>query len=205
VPALPDPTAEDEAEWPWFLDLLDSDPERAYAGFHRFALRNLHATAFSAMRSIHDDPADVYAEFITECLRGDKLRKYRPQGRPFRNWMLAAAGKYLLSRIRKRVRHERMEQRLAEERKSEPASPDIDRDLLVGLISKLDYRCRVLLILRFIDGIGNIELADRFLNYFGKDNVAVGRTVHRCVGRLRKFVEEADLQWIDFAGRPEPS
>lgn len=80
--------------YPWFLKLMDEDPERAAAGFHQFAWKMLLSNPPPAFRGIEtQDREDIIADLVARCLADSfaVLRRYKDRGRPFAGYLATAA------------------------------------------------------------------------------------------------------------------
>jgi len=113
-----------DPSWPPFLDLLNSDPDTAFADFYRFAVRTLTITPPKPMRSLNqDDCQDLIHNIVYHCVKDDfrVLRQYIHKGKPFAAWLYAIAHNFCIDHLRSRSH------------KEEEASSDITN--LIGIIS----------------------------------------------------------------------
>jgi RNA polymerase sigma factor (sigma-70 family) len=94
--------------WPQFLDLLDADPDTAFADFYRFAFGTLSTATPRAIRSLNsDDRQDLIQDVIYHCVREDfhVLRQYVDKGKPFAVWLYAIAHNVCLDHFRAQERN----------------------------------------------------------------------------------------------------
>lgn len=80
--------------FPWFLRLLDAEPQRAAAGFHEFAWKLLRSNPPPRFRGLSEqDREDIIADLVAQWLSDDfrVLRAYRDTGRPFAGYLATAA------------------------------------------------------------------------------------------------------------------
>jgi RNA polymerase sigma factor (sigma-70 family) len=83
-----------DPQWPPFLDLLDSNPQAAFAGFYKFAVEHLWNTPPRPMRQLNrEDFQDILHDIVFHCVKDDfrVLRKYVAKGKPFASWLYAVA------------------------------------------------------------------------------------------------------------------
>ncbi|HEX9898192.1 MAG TPA: sigma-70 family RNA polymerase sigma factor [Candidatus Methylomirabilis sp.] len=137
---------------PGFLDLLDKDPDRAWAEFHAFAWRLLRAITPPAMRSLSSEERDdLIGDIVFFCGEYDFriLRRYQDMGTPFSAWLLRVAKHRALDRHRRL----RTQLALAKPKTMDGHHPDTEdrlthRQLLAGIrkcLSSLSAKCRLLL------------------------------------------------------------
>jgi RNA polymerase sigma factor (sigma-70 family) len=97
----------DTSTWPSFLDLFDSDPDRAFEEFYLLASEVLHVQPPRPMLGLsHEDRQDLAHDIIYHCVKDDfrVLRSYRDQGKPFTVWFYPIAHNKTLDFIRSRGR-----------------------------------------------------------------------------------------------------
>lgn len=95
----------DRSTWPSFLDLLDSDPDRAFEEFYRLACEVLHSMPPRPMRDLsNEDRQDLTHDIVYHCVKHEfrVLRQYRDRGKPFTVWLYAIAHNRALDFIRSR-------------------------------------------------------------------------------------------------------
>ncbi|GEM_PF-1521735 len=76
--------------WPWFLDLLDSDPRKAAEGFSRFARKRFTSYPNSYLNSLsRDEQEDIIQDVIVGCIENNfsRLRGYQDIGKSFGGWL----------------------------------------------------------------------------------------------------------------------
>ena len=147
---------------PPFLDLLDSDPDAAFAGFYQFAIRSLTRTPPRAMRALgHEDFEDLLHEIVYHCTKEDfrVLRLYVPKGRSFAAWLYAVAHNKCTDHLRNKgignhcVSLDGTDDRRAlidilQDRDDDCEKRPELRELLTATkkaMAKMDERCRILL------------------------------------------------------------
>jgi RNA polymerase sigma factor (sigma-70 family) len=94
-----------EESWPAFLDMLDSDPEAAFAEFYRLAVASMSFSPPRPMRSLsREDSQDLIHEVVFHCVKDDfrVLRRYVDRGKSFRAWLYTIAHHKCLDYLRGR-------------------------------------------------------------------------------------------------------
>jgi RNA polymerase sigma factor (sigma-70 family) len=94
-----------DPSWPSFLDLLDSDPNNAFADIYRYAVDLLTNTPPRPMRSLpSEDRQDLIHQIVFHCVANDfqVMRRYINKGKPFSSWFYATAHNKCLDYLRAR-------------------------------------------------------------------------------------------------------
>lgn len=139
--------------WPRFLDLLDTDPDRAWEEFHAFAwkltrLRQPPAVLSLAVEEREDLLADIVQDFQENGFR--LLRRYQDRGRPFAAWFWLVLKRRALDRLK--TMKMRDHEAISEEFQGGGPSPTDETgsrsalEVVRALIRQLSPRCRVLLL-----------------------------------------------------------
>lgn len=135
------------------MDLLDSDPDRAWEEFHAFAWKLAQLRQPGPMaRMSHEDREDLLADTVQDFQADNfrRLRMYRNQGKPFAVWFWQVLRRRALDRLKaeKRRAHEEIPYGIAdttplpiEEVGSRAALEDVRE-----VIKQLSPRCQLLLL-----------------------------------------------------------
>ncbi len=89
--------------YPFFLRLLDSEPERAATAFHEFVWKLLRSSPPPRFRSLTpQDREDIIADLVYRWIEDDfrVLRNYKDTGRPFAGYVAVAANNRAMDRLR---------------------------------------------------------------------------------------------------------
>lgn len=90
--------------YPFFLGLLDTDPEEAAACFHEFVWKVLRSNPPPRFRGLpRQDQEDIIADLVYHWIDDDfrVLRNYKDKGRPFAGYVAVAANNRALDRWRR--------------------------------------------------------------------------------------------------------
>ena len=118
-----------DLSWPDFLDLLDSEPQRAFDQFYRYAYRELTDMPPRPMRALSiENQQDLLEDIILHCVNNDFriLRQYRNVGKSFACWLY-------------KIAHNKALKYLIILKKKWPAPPEPENPGDKDLIEKLTY------------------------------------------------------------------
>ena len=190
-----------EDYWPPFLDLLDSDPDRAFAEFYRFAVALLRKKPPRLLAGLSkEDREDFIHDFIYHCVKDgfQVLRQYRPMGRPFAVWLYAIACNKCVDFVRSKGRsprqvsiHEDADGKGLENLLADPQEgPEgkLEKSELVDIVSKgismVGEYCQLLLNMA-ADGLKPKEMA-RLLGLSEDQNKKVSDDLRYCKEKMMK-------------------
>jgi RNA polymerase sigma factor (sigma-70 family) len=189
---------------PAFLDLLDSDPEKAKAAFCDFAYRLLRVCRprYFALLPV-DQHEDAIQEILLHCIQNDchVLRCYRPEGRAFAAWFMTVASNKArdIWRARKADR-ERPIDEVPEISLRNPDPPPGDPLLekrLLDCLNGMGEKCRVLLTL-FLEEFKPAEMAEvaaQLLKLEHFTNRQASDDLRYCKSRLAEAMVAAGIHW----------
>ena len=197
-----------DESWPEFLNLLDSDPDRAFDGFYRFAFRALTALAPRPMRSLGpEDRQDLIHEIIYHCVKDDfrVLRRYTDQGKPFAAWLYATSYHKSLDYLRHTDSqpetvsiHRGPDGKGLENVLSDPVGANGERLEFAEILAivrrsmeRLGEHCRLLLEMA-ADEFTPKEMV-RVLGLRAKDNKKISDDLRYCREKLKRYLAEAGL------------
>ncbi len=89
--------------WPLFMDLLDSNPRRAWEEFHAFAWKLTRFRGPGALvRLSNEEREDLLADIVQDFQRDQFriLRRYENKGRPFAVWFWLVVKRKALDRLK---------------------------------------------------------------------------------------------------------
>ncbi|HEV8700009.1 MAG TPA: sigma-70 family RNA polymerase sigma factor [Candidatus Polarisedimenticolia bacterium] len=175
--------------WPSFLDLLDSDPERAWTEFYEFARK-----ALSIMHILRTFGPDAMWDWIHDinihCCRDDfkKLRTYRPrEKKTFAGWLHTVALHYLIDQ----GAYYPPATEEPDENLPVPGPPAMERQIYRDLLERvqrrlaqMDEKCRRLLKLAS-EGRKPLEIT-KILNLPEKKNKEISERIINCRSRLAR-------------------
>lgn len=147
---------------PEFLDLMDSNPDRAFADFYRFAVTLLSRKPPRPLLSVKpEDRQDIIHDIVYHCVKDDfrVLRRYVPRGRSFAAWLYVVAHNRSLDLILAGGQaamtvsmHEQEDGTALEHVLSDPANSHdktVEFSEIVGFVTRaigqIDEHCRLLL------------------------------------------------------------
>jgi DNA-directed RNA polymerase specialized sigma24 family protein len=90
--------------YPFFLRLVDSEPERAAACFHEFVWKLLLSSPPPRFRGLtRQDQEDIIGDLVYRWIEDDfrVLRNYRDTGRPFAGYVAVAANNRAADKLRR--------------------------------------------------------------------------------------------------------
>jgi RNA polymerase sigma factor (sigma-70 family) len=189
-----------EESFPDFLRALHSgDLEKGRAGFLEFAYRYLTIRPLPIFTSVpRYSPEDFKMDTIVAFLKNDarSLLNYKDVGIPFVVWFRVVAKRKALDVLDHWLRGPGRETSLEREEDdnsdpldpADPGHPEADSGLtkiLEEALSRLkDPLCRVILILRFMEGYTNKELAP----LLAVGNERIGNHVRNCRDSMRRIL-----------------
>jgi RNA polymerase sigma factor (sigma-70 family) len=197
-----------DASRPEFLDLMDSDPDRAFADFYRFAVTLLSRKPPRPLMSANpEDRQDIIHDIVYHCVKEDfrVLRRYTPRGRSFAAWLYVVAHNKSLDLISVAGRqpmtvsmHEQNDGRALEQVLAGPGGGQ-DRQaefsdiigLVVKAIAHLDEHCRLLLEMA-ADEFTPKEMVS-VLGLAPEQNKKVSDDLRYCRGKLKRLLSETGI------------
>jgi len=194
----------EDLSWPPFLDLLNNDPDTAFADFYRFAVTTLTSTPPRPMRSLNqDDCQDLIHDIIYHCVKDNfrVLRQYAHRRKPFAAWLYAIAHNLCLDRLRsKGYREEAASSNITNLIEILPIR-DESVDKRIGLkeliaivrktITQLSQYCRLLLEMA-ADEFTPKEIV-KVLRLPADQNKKVSDDLRECRRKLKKRLGEAGI------------
>ncbi len=93
-----------ESSWPSFLDYLDSDPDRAFTEFYRFAVISIRDPLPKPMRGLNEGEIDdLIEDIVYHCTKSEfgALKTYQNNSRPFAAWLHVVAYNKSMDYLRK--------------------------------------------------------------------------------------------------------
>ncbi len=190
------------ASWPDFIEQLDSDPERCFAGLYSFAKDLLRICPPAALRGLTRDlREDVVHDLVLHCCKDDfrVLRSYRDRGRPFAAWLQLVVRNRFLDTVRREKRANVVS--LDDDPDSTPLQvPDpeatarvdggVDRDMILdkvrAALTVLTDKCR-LLVQGAADGYKPRELV-RLMGWPADWNKKASDDLRECRKNLRRLL-----------------
>lgn len=186
-----------------FLQLLDRDPDRAFAEFYTFAMRVFHRHPPLLLDLFDDDDRlDVLHQVIVHCVLADfrVLRSYHPQGFTFASWLYAVAHNKCRDLLRARGRHRMLSLddapdhlEIPDERRG-PADAAGDAqvaELVRRAVDQLDDFCQVTL-MAWAEGYKPQEIA-LIVGVPREQNKELSNRIRRCRLRLRALLVKAGV------------
>lgn len=203
--------------WPGFLDLISSNPERAFEQFYRFARRMLTVCPPSVMWQVApSNREDQIHDIVLHCCRDDfrVLRRYQNRGKPFAAWFMFVARNKILDHLRSKGNAPKVS--LAEEDAENPGivledpSPLADEQVerrqiieqVLAALQSLSDQCRIL-IQGAAEGYRPRELT-QLLGWSADQNKKASDALRECRKKLRRALNERGLdsqQLSDVFGR----
>jgi RNA polymerase sigma factor (sigma-70 family) len=191
---------------PAFLDLLDTDRDRAFRLFYEFTHRFFRACPPRAVRMVPEDRReDLVHDVILLCCENDfrVLRNYTAQGRAFSLWFSILARRKIIDWLRGRADAEKTANNVEFdahfERNFDANHQAPDRlvarrallDIVRGAVERLGPRCR-LLVLGAAEELKPRELV-RFLGASPDENKKISDALRECRRQLRYQLRKAGV------------
>jgi RNA polymerase sigma factor (sigma-70 family) len=197
-----------DESWPDFLNLLDDDPDAAFAAFYKFAFRVLMAVPPRPMRSLGpEDRQDLIHEIVYHCVKNDfrVLRRYTDQGKPFAAWLYATSYHKSLDYLRHRDSqpetvsiHRDPDGKGLENVLFDPAGANGERlefgeilAIVKRSMERLGEHCRLLLEMA-ADEFTPREMV-RVLGLRAQDNKKISDDLRYCREKLKRYLAEAGI------------
>lgn len=199
--------------WPEFMNYLDTDPDRAMAGFYDFTWQVFQRFPPRNLKRFHsqEEKEDAISEFILSCLNSNfrKLRLYTNKGQPMATWLVFIANRFFLDKLPGPASSKVRIVSLTNDRDDQPIdipSPDPgpegdlgEKEIIIlvrSAIKKLSERCQTLLAFE-LDGATWKEVA--LLLGLGKGgNAQLSNDARFCRGRLAKVLRDSGVNIHDY-------
>lgn len=195
---------------PGFLKNLDSDPDRAFAGFYEFTWRLLQSNPPSIMRGMsREDREDVISEVAYQCWCDNqrKLRSCRDQGKPFAEWLLVVAWHKAIDLLRKRHGRDVLSMEPSGDESGAPQSNSPGHEpppnqtqacarapnILCEALERLGNECKLLILLR-VQGYKPREITI-ILGWSPARNKDISDQARYCINRLKEKLRESGHDW----------
>ncbi len=157
--------------------------ERYRDAIYRFCL--------ARTRTAHD-AEDLTADVFVKALRS--LDRYQDRGLPFSAFLYRIARNAAIDRSRTLKQPLSVDSLVAEPRSSQDvegeAAVAVDRSVLLAALTKLKPEHRDVIVMRFVEGYGAVEVA----RLLGKTEGAIRTLQHRAIERLRTEFERAQRE-----------
>lgn len=199
----------DEGIWPYFLDLLDTNPEEAFRQFYLLAVALFSHRPPVPLRSLSpEDRQDLLHDLILHCVKNDfrVLRQYVPKGKSFAGWLYMVFTNKCRDRLRtpemraKRISiHADEDGRSIESKLADPGEPPdayVENAQVVSAVRRalrdIGTKCRLLLEMA-ADGLRPKEMV-RLLGLADDQNKKVADDLRYCRRRLKERLREMGFE-----------
>ena len=186
-----------------FLQMLDRDPERAFAEFYTYAMRLFRRhPPLLLYRFDEDDRLDVLHRIIVHCVLADfrVLRRYRPQGFTFASWFYTVAHNKCNDILRARDRRRTVSLDDAPQHLEIPDGGRSPADVLTDTevaavvrraVGQLDDFCQIA-VMAWADGYKPQEIA-LIVGVAREQNKELSNRIRRCRLKLRTLLAKAGV------------
>ena len=193
---------------PPFLNLLDSDPDTAFAEFYRWAIKTLTNVPPKPMGSLNrEEREDLIQDIIYHCLRDNcrALRQYDYKGKSFSAWVYVIAHNKCIDFLRRKNRETevflnytnnddiKLEKRISHFNNRNENNYDRREILTIvrEMIAKLSEHCRLLLEMA-ADDFKPREMAAA-LGLAKDKNKKVSDDLRECRRKLKKSLSKSGI------------
>ncbi len=199
--------------WPSFLDLLDSDREKAANEFAAFALAVLKLHPPRVYQSVTPEQREDYSqEIVMHFLNDDAtvLRQYRNRGLPFASWFSVVAMRKAYDILRRDQRRQSNESSYEDAQEySSQSNADTPADERYGYrevlakvtecLKQMSNKCQVLL-QAAAEGYEPKELVALMPTVL-RDNKHASDTLRACRKRLRALLTDSGVDPSHYVGQ----